>query len=104
MTKLKLLFSICVALFVMSIGWWVSSENDQLVTPQFAGFSFGGLNLGTWLFMMLLTGVVIGYLISSLGYWRQRMKASGLQRKLANKEQELAKLKLSAGKSVISRD
>ncbi|MGQ9426149.1 LapA family protein [Gilvimarinus sp. F26214L] len=96
MTKIKVIASAIIAVVVMGLGWWISSENNQLVSPTLMGISLPSLNLGAWLFIVLLLGGVAGYLLSLLSYIRIRSKSLSLQRKLNRCEQEVAKLRTAA--------
>lgn len=96
MWKIKALLAAIVAILVMGLGWWISSENSQLVSPILMGIQLPSLNLGAWLFIMLLIGGVLGYLFSLLSYLKLRGQSLSAQRKLSRCEQEVAKLRTAA--------
>lgn len=96
MWKLKVLLAAIIAILVMGLGWWISSENSQLVSPVLMGIQLPRLNLGAWLFIMLLIGGVFGYLFSLLSYLKLRSQSLSAQRKLSRCEQEVAKLRTAA--------
>lgn len=96
MLKIKVILAAIVAILVMVLGWWVSSENNQMVSPTLMGIQLPSWNLGVWLFIMLLVGGILGYLLSLLSYIKTRSRALAVQRKLKRCEQEVAKLRTSA--------
>jgi len=98
MAKLKLFLGVLIAISVMIVGWWISSENSQLVSPVLFGYDLPSWNLGAWMFLMLLIGGLLGYVISLLSYVKHRGKAMNLQRKLSSRDQELAKMRASSMK------
>lgn len=93
MTKLKLALAAIIALVVMGLGWWISSENSQLVGPKLMGLQLPSWNLGAWLFIMLLIGGILGYVLSLLSYFKHRSRSASLQRKLSRCEEEVARLR-----------
>jgi uncharacterized membrane protein YciS (DUF1049 family) len=96
MWKIKALVAAIIAILVMGLGWWISSENSQLVSPILMGIPLPSLNLGVWLFIMLLVGGVLGYLFSLFSYWKLKSQSASAQRKLTRCEQEVAKLRTAA--------
>ncbi|MCW8194234.1 DUF1049 domain-containing protein [Proteobacteria bacterium 005FR1] len=96
MWKIKVLLAAIVAILVMGLGWWISSENNQLVSPILMGIHLPNLNLGVWLFIMLLVGGLLGYLFSLFSYWKLRSQSASAQRKLSRCEQEVSKLRTAA--------
>lgn len=96
MAKVKLLLILMMIIFVMLIGWWISSENSQIVNPTLFGYTLPKFNLGTWLLLVLFVGTILGYMLSWLSGLGVRGKERLLQRKLKNCEQELTKLRTQA--------
>ncbi|MEX1033607.1 MAG: lipopolysaccharide assembly protein LapA domain-containing protein [Cellvibrionaceae bacterium] len=96
MLKFKLLLAAIVGLLVMGLGWWISSENSQIVSPRLMGLQLPGWNLGAWLFIMLLLGGLLGYFLSLVSYLKIRGHSLAVQRKLNRCEQEVAKLRTAA--------
>lgn len=96
MLKIKVILAAIIAILVMILGWWISSENSQLVSPMLMGLRLPSWNLGVWLTITLLVGGVAGYLLSLLSYVRLRSRSLVLQRKLRHCEQEVAKLRTAA--------
>jgi uncharacterized membrane protein YciS (DUF1049 family) len=93
MLKIKVLLAAILGVMVMGLGWWISSENSQMVSPTLVGVQLPSWNLGVWLFIMLLVGGIVGYLLSLPGYIRIRGHVLAVQRKLNRCEQEVAKLR-----------
>lgn len=93
MLKIKFILAAALAIVVMGLGWWISSENEQMVSPTLMGVPLPSWNLGVWLFIMLLVGGVLGYLLSLLSYLKIRSRSLAVQRKLNRCEQEVAKLR-----------
>lgn len=93
MLKIKVILAATIAVLVMGLGWWISSENSQMVSPTLMGIQLPSWNLGVWLFIMLLLGAVIGYLLSLLSYVKMRSRTRSVQRQLNRCEQEVAKLR-----------
>jgi len=83
-------------IFVMLVGWWISSENSQIVNPTLFGYAMPKFNLGTWLLLVLFIGTALGYILSWLSGLGVRGKERSLQRKLKSCEQELTKLRTQA--------
>ena len=98
MRKIKLLLVLVVFLFVAAIGYWISTENEQLVHPVLFGFQLPEWSLSTWLFITLFVGSLLGYLISLFSYLSLRARAANLHRKLTARDKEIAKLRASTAK------
>lgn len=98
MSKLKLLFALLIAVGVMIVGWVVSSENNQLVSPVLFGYGLPRWNLGVWLLLMLLIGGLLGWLISIFSYFRYVGRSRSLQRRLSSRDQEISRLRASSMK------
>lgn len=93
MLKIKAILAVVIAVLVMGLGWWISSENSQIVSPKLMGLQLPSWNLGVWLFIVLLVGGVLGYLLSLLSYLKIQSRSLAIQRKLNRCEQEVAKLR-----------
>lgn len=93
MFKIKAILAVIIAILVMGLGWWISSENSQIVSPKLMGLQLPSWNLGVWLFITLLVGGVLGYLLSLLSYLKIQSRSLAIQRKLNRCEQEVAKLR-----------
>lgn len=98
MAKIKLFFVLIIFLLVVAVGYWVSTENTQLVSPVLFGFELPTWSLSTWLFIFLLSGSVLGYVVSLLSYLTLKAKVSSLQRKLTKREKEIAGYKTATVK------
>lgn len=96
MLKIKVILAAVITILVMGLGWWISSENSQMVSPKLMGFQLPSWNLGVWLSIMLLIGGALGYLLSLLSYIRIRSHSLAMKRKLSRCEQEVAKLRTAA--------
>ncbi len=93
MRKIKLFLVLIIFIFVVAIGYWISTENEQLVHPVLFGFELPEWSLSTWLFITLFAGSFLGYLISVFSYLSLRARAANLQRKLTARDKEIAKLR-----------
>ncbi|MGI1677477.1 MAG: LapA family protein [Cellvibrionaceae bacterium] len=98
MGKIKFLLALIIFVLVVAVGYWISTENKQLVAPILFGFQLSEWSLSTWMFISLFTGSLLGYLISMISYLSLRTRASSLQRKLTRREKEIAKFRAPASK------
>jgi len=96
MAKIKALLAVILTIMVAGLGWWISSENSQLVSPYFLGLQLPSWNLGAWMLIMLLIGGLSGYVLSLLSYMKLMNRARTLRRDLARCEQELTQLRTAS--------
>lgn len=96
MVKIKVFLGLVLAVMVAGIGWWISSENSQLVSPRLLGIQLPDWNLGAWMLIMLAIGGLSGYVLSLLSYLSLRNQARVLRRDLARCEQELSRLRTAS--------
>ncbi|WP_460226156.1 LapA family protein [Aurantivibrio infirmus] len=96
MAKIKFILMAILIIFVMVIGWWISSENNLIVSPTLFGYTMPKFNLGTWLLLVLFIGTMLGYVLSWISGLNVRGRERALSRKLKNCEQELSKLRTKA--------
>lgn len=96
MAKIKILLGLLTAIVIAGLGWWISSENSQLVSPRLLGISLPSWNLGIWMLIMLLIGGVSGYVLSLISYLKLRNRSRILRRDLARCEQELNTLRTAS--------
>lgn len=96
MWKLKLVFAVVVLGAIAVLGMVINADNSQLIAPVLLGLRLPNATLGIWLFLALLVGGVLGYLVSLLSTLKSHGQKSRLNRKLKHCEQELAQLRTSA--------
>lgn len=96
MWKLKLIILIIFAIVFAGFGWWVSSDNSQQIAPVILGFTLPAWNLGFWLFLTLVVGILLGYTISWIGSIKRIGAQKRLQKQVDNKEREIAKMRATA--------
>lgn len=93
MWKLKLFFYLLIFAAIAALGMVVSSLNQELVHPNLLGFEFGAISLGVCLFLTLIVGALLGYLVAAVSGLRQRGQQTLLNRKLKHCEKELSQLR-----------
>lgn len=93
MAKLKWIVLALILLVVVALGFWISSENSQLVSPTLLGFSLWQLNLGAWLFLVFLLGGFVGYLVSWISLFRLKSRNRTIEKKLGQKDREISRLR-----------
>ncbi|MGH1472185.1 MAG: lipopolysaccharide assembly protein LapA domain-containing protein [Cellvibrionaceae bacterium] len=98
MGKIKFLFALIIFIMVVAVGYWIGTENKQLVAPILFGFELPEWSLSTWMFIALFSGSFLGYLISLISYLPLKARNSSLQRKLARRDKEITKMKASTQK------
>ena len=95
MWKLKLLVGALFLIAIVVVGMVVSADNDQIVQPVFIGFHFPQATLGVWLFVALLVGGILGFIVSIVSAFKNLGQKARLARKLKQCEQELNQLRTS---------
>jgi uncharacterized membrane protein YciS (DUF1049 family) len=96
MWKLKLLVGVIFLLAIATLGMVINSDNTQIVSPSLFGYSFASASLGIWLFLTLLAGGILGYLVSLLSNLKSHGQLTLVSRKLRHCEKELAQLRTNA--------
>lgn len=96
MVKIKVFLGLVLTIVVAGLGWWISSENSQLISPRLVGIELPAWNLGAWMIIMLGIGGLCGYVLSLLSYLKLRNQARVLRRDLARCEQELGRLRTAS--------
>ena len=96
MWKLKLFVAVIFLLAIAALGMVINADNVETVSPSLFGYRFPAASLGIWLFLALLVGGVLGYLVSVLSNLKRHGQLTLANRKLRHCEKELAQLRTSA--------
>lgn len=96
MWKLKLFIVVLILVAFVALGMVFSSQNQQPVTPNLLGVELGSISLGVCLFLTLIIGALLGYLVAAISSFKQRGAHALLARKLKRCEQELTQLRTAA--------
>ena len=95
MWKLKLLVGTIIFVAIIILGMVINADNNQIVNPTLLGIQLPQASLGLWLFLAMLVGGVLGYVVSLLSTLKTHGQKTRLSRKLKHCEQELAQLRTS---------
>lgn len=92
MKRLVWIVKIAILLLALLLGGAFALENNQTVTVQLWGLPMPELSLGVWLLGFALVGMVLGFLVSFLGYLLLKRRLRSRERQLARQQRELSRL------------
>ena len=95
MWKLKLLVGAIVLSAIVILGMVVNADNSQIVNPRLLGIQLPEASLGLWLFLAMLVGGILGFVVSLVSTLKTHGQKTRLSRKLKHCEQELGRLRTS---------
>lgn len=72
MQVVKKFLTALLLIIAVLIGFWVVMDNSQVVTFRLLGFTISSLPLGVWALALLLSGCVLGMLVSILPFFNRR--------------------------------
>ena len=93
--RIKFLFLLAVVLIALFLGFSFSSENSQLIQPVLFSYLLPSLPVGFWLMIALLTGAIIGFILSKFSQIWKRSSHSAKDKKIKLLEKEINTLRTS---------